>query len=400
MAKKNDLAKRERKINMFNSILDNDQYTFTQQQAALKIGIASTPVESKFKCRTPNIDFSEIYCLILERIEALRSISLQKDEYDYLRSLRYFSEDYLPFLKMFRFTPDDFVSIKLLKTGELDLTIRSPLFFDFMYEIPLLYIISEAWASKYNIDIPFCLDRVKEKTNSLPIGFKFADFGTRRRASGYLQDQIVEYLSASCKDFFVGTSNVYLAKRHNIKSIGTMSHKWVQTHQQLQYRLEESQKMAFENWVAVYGEDLGIALSDTINTDAFLRDFDNPRFYKLFNGVREDSDPDPINFGHRIINFYREKHVDLQKKSIIFSNGLNFEKAKKIFGELHHLIPLSFGIGTNLTNDTGQNTKLDIVIKMTKCNRRPVAKISNEAGKTMCEDQGYYNYLKSVFNVQ
>jgi nicotinate phosphoribosyltransferase len=158
--------------------------------------------------------------------------------------------------------------------------------------------------------------------------------------------------------------------------------------------------MAFENWVKVYRGDLGYALADTINTEAFLKDFDDPLFYKLFDGVREDSEPDPIAFGHKIINFYIYRKINPKTKTIIFSNNLNFEKAKSIYRELHNLINVSFGIGTNLTNDTGKDTRLDIVIKMVRCNGQPVAKISNAPGKTMCDNPQFVSYLKSVFSIK
>jgi nicotinate phosphoribosyltransferase len=198
---------------------------------------------------------------------------------------------------------------------------------------------------------------------------------------------------------FAGTSNIYLAKKYNIKPIGTMAHEWIMAHQQLNYRVGECQKMAFENWVKVYRGDLGIALTDTINTESFLKDFDEPLFYKLFDGVREDSEPDLIKFGHKIINFYLLRKIDPKTKTIVYSNNLTFPKAIKIYEQLHNLINLSFGIGSNLTNDTDQQ-RIDIVMKMIQCNGQPVAKISNEPSRGMCESPEFYNYLKKVFQIE
>jgi nicotinate phosphoribosyltransferase len=197
---------------------------------------------------------------------------------------------------------------------------------------------------------------------------------------------------------FVGTSNVYLAMMHDLKAIGTMSHEWFQAHQQLKWRLVDSQKMALRNWVRVFGGDLGIALSDIINTDAFLRDFDDPLLWKLFDGVREDSEEDPIKFGHRIVNFYLSKGVDPMTKTIVFSNGLDFPTAFKIYDELKNLIKLSFGIGTKFTNDWNV-AALRMVIKMVSCNNAPVAKISNCPGKGMSESPEFVSYLKTVYQV-
>jgi nicotinate phosphoribosyltransferase len=162
----------------------------------------------------------------------------------------------------------------------------------------------------------------------------------------------------------------------------------------LNYRLSDFQKAALENWVKVYRGDLGIALADIINTDAFLEDFNDTYFCKLFDGVREDSEKDPIAFGHRIANFYIAKKINPRTKTIVFSNSLTFKEAHKIWEELHNI-----GIGGHIGNNWGVQT-LNIVIKMVKCNGQPVAKISNSPGKGMCEDEGFVYYLKNVFNVK
>jgi nicotinate phosphoribosyltransferase len=234
---------------------------------------------------------------------------------------------------------------------------------------------------------------------NIPEGFKFADFGTRRRRdSKWHEHAVLTAIKCAGPQHFVGTSNVYLAMNHIIKAIGTMSHEWFQAHQQLKWRLVDSQKMALRNWVRVFGGDLGIALSDIINTDAFLKDFDDPLLWKLFDGVREDSEEDPIKFGHRIVNFYLSKGVDPMTKTIVFSNGLDFPTAFKIYDELKNLIKLSFGIGTKFTNDWNV-AALRMVIKMVSCNNAPVAKISNCPGKGMSESPEFVSYLKTVYQV-
>lgn len=382
---------------MAKSLLDNDQYKFTMQQAALKLGFAGTPVEYKFQCRTKDFDFTSYFRYIKERVKELSSLKLSRYEYDYLRSLRYFNDDYLQFLKGFRFDPSN-VLIRL-DGPNLDLRIMGPWFNTILFEVPILSIISEECC--YNGNITIANERLNKKLSLVPEykGFRYIEFGTRRRNSFSWQNTVI----GKCKEItpleFIGTSNLYFAMMHNIKAIGTMAHEWCQAHQQLNYRVADSQKMAFENWIKVYRGDLGIALSDTINTDAFLKDFDDPLFYKLFDGVREDSEPDPIAFGHRIIDFYRKREIDLLSKTIVFSNGLNFEKAIEIFNTLHNYIDVSFGIGTNLTNDF-DIPALNIVIKMVYCNHQPVAKISNSPGKGMCESPEFVNYLKSVYSVE
>lgn len=378
------------------SLLDNDQYKLTMQQAILKLGFAAVPVEYKFQCRTKDINFSPYFRNIVTRINNLASLELSKHEYNYLRSVRYFHDDYLQFFKGFRFDPN-YVSIHL-NGSNLDLRIRGPWFNTILFETPILSIISEEGC--FNGNEKIASERLEKKLSKVSDieEFNYADFGTRRRNSFFWHSNVIKKCEVITPHQFIGTSNLYLALKHNVRPIGTMAHEWLQAHQQLNYRVVDSQKMAFENWIKIYRGDLGIALSDVINTDVFLRDFSDPLFYKLFDGVREDSEPKPIKFGKRIINFYKDMGIDPKTKTIIFSNGLNFDKAIEIFNALHKEINVSFGIGTNLTNDF-DIPALNIVIKMVSCNHQPVAKISNSPGKGMCESPEFINYLKSVFRV-
>lgn len=383
---------------MIASMLDNDQYKFTMQQAILKLGFAATPVEYKFKCRHPQVNFAHYKDVIEDRIDDLYSLKFEKEDIEYLKSLRYFSREYISFLKNFKFDPEC-VLMDFYSNGELDLRVKGAWFQTILFEVPLLAIISESYSISQPNDSIVAQDKLHDKLLGMPEGFRFADFGTRRRHSYNWHSSTLTYVSQAKPKNFIGTSNLHLARLHDITPIGTMAHEWLQAHQQLNYRIVDSQKMAFENWIKVYRGDLGIALADVITTDAFLKDFDDPFFYKLFDGVREDSEPNPVEFGHRIINFYLSHGIKPQDKKIVFSNGLTFKKAYKLYDELHNLIGLSFGIGTKLTNDWGF-TPLNMVIKMVMCNGAPVAKISNAAGKTMCEDEKYISYVKSVFGVK
>jgi nicotinate phosphoribosyltransferase len=384
------------------SILDNDQYKFTMQQALLKLGFAAVPVEYKLHCRSEGIDFRPHFEEIKKSISLLPELQLLKIEHDYLSYLRYFHKDYLHLLKGFRFDLD-YIDLKLIGK-DLHLRIKGPWFNTILFEVPLLYIISEEVCYNNELDYPDGEIRLDKKlslitSQDLDGKFRYGDFGTRRRKSASWQYRTIKKCIDATPYSFIGTSNLCLARMFNITPIGTMAHEWLQAHQQLNYRVADSQKMAFENWIKVYRGDLGIALSDVINTDAFLKDFDDPLFYKLFDGVREDSEEDPITFGHRISDFYFRRGIDSKSKTIVFSNGLNFEKAIEIYNELHGSINVSFGVGTNLTNDF-EKPALNIVIKMVSCNGQPVAKISNSPGKGMCESPEFVNYLKSVYNVK
>eukprot|EP01031_Cornospumella_fuschlensis_P010752 gene10752-13156_t len=162
-------------------------------------------------------------------------------------------------------------------------------------------------------------------------------------------------------------------------------------HQQLG-RLRESQNAALENWVREYRGRLGIALTDCISTDFFLKDFDL-YFANLFDGLRHDSG-DPPEWAAKCIRHYEKLGIDPQTKTLVFSDGLDLAKALKLYRALHGRIHVSFGIGTNLTCDIPGVEPMNIVIKMTACNGQPVAKISDTPGKTQCRDENFVTYLK------
>ena len=129
---------------------------------------------------------------------------------------------------------------------------------------------------------------------------------------------------------------------------------------------------------------------------AFTRDFDL-YLAKLYDGCRHDSG-DPFTWGKALIEHYNKLGIDPMTKSAVFSDNLNFEKAMEINDYFKNKIKVSFGIGTNLTNDVGIKP-LSIVIKLVRVNGNPVAKISDEPDKVICEDPEFLSYLKSVYGV-
>ena len=197
--------------------------------------------------------------------------------------------------------------------------------------------------------------------------------------------------------FFKGTSNVYLAHRLGLVAIGTMAHEYLQSYQALDVRLRDFQKAALEGWVQEYRGDLGIALTDVVGMDAFLADFDL-YFAKLFDGLRHDSG-DPFVWGEKALAHYAPLRIDAHTKRLVFSGGLDLDKAFTIYRRFADRTQLGFGNGTNLSNDVGL-TPLNIVMKLVRCNAQPVAKLSDSPGKTLCSDQTFLAYLRQVFNVK
>ncbi len=241
------------------------------------------------------------------------------------------------------------------------------------------------------------LDAKIAQINAVPDpAFRIADYGTRRRFSRDWQDEVVRTLKEGIGAKFVGTSNVKLAFDHSLTPLGTMAHEYLQACQAVGPRLRDSQVFAFNTWAREYRGDLGIALSDVCGMDAFLRDFDL-FFCKLFDGVRHDSG-DPFEWGEKLIAHYQKMRIDPRTKVMVFSDSLNVPLAIRLFEYFKGRSQTAFGIGTNLTNDLGYDP-LQIVIKMTRCNGQPVAKISDEPSKAMDYDPSYVAYLREVFEV-
>jgi nicotinate phosphoribosyltransferase len=192
---------------------------------------------------------------------------------------------------------------------------------------------------------------------------------------------------------FVGTSNVYLAKKFGIKPVGTMAHEWIMCVGQGNHKHNPaySNWYALDAWVKEYGVLNGTALTDAITTDCFLKDF-QLTYATLFSGVRQDSG-DPIEWGEKMIRHYEELGLDAKTKTLLFSDSLDFEKAHKINAHFEGRAKVAFGIGTYVANDT-EVPALNIVMKTTECNGQDVAKISDSEGKGMCKNPDYVDYLK------
>ncbi len=385
---------------IIESLLDTDLYKFTMMQVVLH-HFPQANVEYRFKCRNEGVDLREYVDAINAELDELCKLRFTSDELEYLRGLRFIKDDFVEFLRLFQLNRD-YINVSV--NDELEIVIQGPWLHTIMFEVPVLAIVNQIYFADQHYDPDYSegerrlydkIDLVKSHHDSS--GFILSDFGTRRRFSRDWQEKVVVILKEHLAKNLSGTSNLYLAKKYGLTPIGTMAHEFLQAAQALGPRLRDSQKFALETWAQEYRGDLGIALSDVVGFDAFLNDFDL-YFSKLFDGARQDSG-DPFEWGEKLIEHYEKLHIDPKTKRMIFSDSLDFPLALRIYDCFHERCNVAFGIGTNLTNDLGYQP-LQIVIKMTRCNGQPVAKISDSPGKLMCKDDGYLTYLKSVFQIQ
>lgn len=378
------------------SLLDTDFYKFNMNQVIFHKHTDANG-EYYFKCRNEHIVFTdEMVEEINAQIDHLCTLRFRKDELNYLRSIRFIKNDYVEFLRLWH-PIRDYVNCYKNENGELECVVKGPCFSAMQFEIYLLEIINEVYfRMKYNYDelIASAKRRLDEKIKKMEEGvytFRFAEFGCRRRLSREWQEYMVhEFITRTNQ--CVGTSNVYLAKKFKITPIGTYAHEFVQMFQGFsEIPLAYTNHYALQDWIEEYKGDNGIALTDTLTTDLFLLDFDllHASSYK---GVRHDSG-DPFVWGEKIIAHYEKFGIDPKTKTLLFSDSLDFDKAQHIYDYFKDRIGVSFGIGTYCSNDTDE-APLNIVIKLQTVNGRPVAKLSDVDGKTMCLDENYLSYLK------
>ena len=378
------------------SLLDTDLYKFNMDQVIFH---KHTDLCGKyyFKCRNEGVKFTpEMLDEINSQIDYLCTLRFRKDELDYLRSIRFIKNDYVEFLRLWR-PIREYVTTSLSKDGELSIIVDGPLFSAMQFEIYLLEIVNEVYF-RMSYDYDMLLKSAEEKLNAkieaLNNGtytFKFAEFGCRRRLSREWEDVVVRRLSTET-DKCIGTSNVYLAMKYNLTPIGTYAHEFVQMYQGIdRYPLAYTNHYAMRDWYDEYDGDNGTALTDTITTDLFLLDF-NRSNVNNYNGVRHDSG-DPYEWGEKIIKHYESYGVDPRTKQLLFSDGLDFDRAQKLFDYFKDRAKVAFGIGTFCSNDTCVDA-LNIVIKLQYVNDKPVAKLSDNPEKSMCHDADYLKYLK------
>lgn len=132
--------------------------------------------------------------------------------------------------------------------------------------------------------------------------------------------------------------------------------------------------------------------------DAFLRDF-GIEFASRYQGLRHDSG-DPVAWGEKAIAHYEKLGIDPLTKTLVFSDNLDLQKAVELYRHFASRVQLSFGIGTRLTCDIPQVKPLNIVIKLVECNGKPVAKLSDSPGKTICHDKAFVRALRKAFDLR
>lgn len=369
---------------VLNSILDNDFYKFTMQHTVIKL-FPKAKARYEFINRGKHV-FPEGFAQELrESINHMGGLQLSKAEKDYLaQTCPYLDPTYFDFLQGYRYDPEE---VTIEQEGpNLTVKIAGYWYRTILWEVPIMSLISELFYKLSGLkgagDEEIKANAKNKIQRYARLGVTIAEFGTRRRHSYHTHQLVVKALKEYGGHSFIGTSNVHMAMLCKTKPIGTHAHEWFMFHA-AKYGFKMANQLGLEHWVQVYRGDLGIALSDTYTTDVFFSSFDK-MFAKLFDGVRHDSG-DPLVFADKTIAHYKSKGIDPRSKTIIFSDSLDYDKVSRIAHHCREKIGMSFGIGTNFTNDVNL-PPMNIVLKMTEAHPdegqwTAVVKLSDVHGK-------------------
>jgi nicotinate phosphoribosyltransferase len=380
---------------IIKSLLSQDLYKFTMLNVFHR-QFPDAEAKYRFKCRNKDVDLLPCMDEINQAFDDLCNLRFTQDELNYLSSFPFFNQHFINFLEDFQLKRR-YINVGE-KDGKLDICADGPLINVMMFEIFVLKIVHDVYTRKFTFSagaenigrnnlirkIALFHNFVKE-TGITP---QIIDFGGRRAFTVDWHEFVLKNFKRA--DVIVGTSDVELAFRHNLKCIGTFAHEYTQLFQAFVHPMD-SQSQALQTWYDTYEGKLGIALSDTLGDKKFLIDFD-PYFANVYQGVRHDSG-DPVIWGDMMIHHYRALDIDPMTKTLVFSDGLDMPKVFELAKYFDGKINVTFGVGTNLTNDCGVPA-LQNVMKLIEVDGHPVAKISNNPDKAMCEDQNYLNYLK------
>jgi len=343
------------------SILDNDLYKFSMQNAFIKL-FPNDIVQYSFINRGRH-QFPSGFDKELQRIvNEFAGLQLTEDEYDYLHEkIYYFDRAYIDFLKGYKFNPHE-VNITQ-HDAELTVDIQGPIYKSILWEVPLLSIISELY---YEMTKQKAKDgwskTIRQKIEDFKrLGIVVSEFGTRRRFAYDIQKTLCELITLYGQGSFTGTSNLHFAMVNNLTPIGTQAHEWYMFHA-AKYGYWMANEIGMQNWINVYKGNLGIALTDTFTTEVFLRSF-NIVYAKLHDGVRADSG-NPLIYADQLIEHYDMLRIDPKTKIIVFSDNIkSLSMLENIQCVCKGRIQDRYGIGTWLSNDCGC-TPMNMVIKM------------------------------------
>ena len=350
-----------------------------------------------------------------EQLDHARTIGLGKREQVWLAGNTFygvksiFSPDFLAWLADFRL-PDYRLEVR---DGQIELSLEGPWAEVTLWEIPALSIVNELRCrtalnrlGRFELDVLYARAKTRlwdkvERLRALP-DLRLSDFGTRRRHGFLWQDWCIAALKEGLGSAFVGSSNVLLAMNHDLEAIGTNGHELPMVLAALapdDAALRTAPYQVLDRWRQHYGGNLLVVLPDAFGTEAFLDEA--PDWVADWTGFRPDSSP-PLEAGERLIRWWTERGRDPRDKLLIFSDGMDVDSIEATHARFHGRVRLSYGWGTNLTNDfhgcspapAPELDPISLVCKVTSANGRPAVKLSDNPAKAVGDPDEIARYLR------
>lgn len=328
------------------------------------------------------------------QIAALEEVVITDEEVDFMRRKCYFIPDWFyRYLRGYRFSRH-WVKAWQEEEGYLHIEFEGDWSDTILLEVKVLAIISELYyimtGQTDKLDYEVCYKKSYAKAERLlDAGCIYSDFGTRRRASLEAEDTVVRAMK-DCQNSrewpgrFVGTSNVYLAMKHDLLPVGTMAHEFICAIGGM-YGPQMANHMAMNAWRNTFRGALGTYLYDSFGWDIFSMNFSED-FANLFKGLRVDSG-DNYEQLQKIVAKYKSLGIDSRTKQVIFSNALDTDRAIEIQQYAKEFCQPSFGIGTHFTNDFEGIKPMNIVIKLVAAKITESWRFYNDTCK-LSEDKG------------
>lgn len=380
---------------------DDDLYKFTMCAAVVE-NYPRTQVRYRFTDRDNTVYPTGFADELRQQINMLENVTITDEEIQFMqRRCSYIPMWFYSYLKGFRY---DRRCTKVMQDsdGHLHVEIEGYWSSTILMEVKVLAIISELYyimtGQEKHLDYDaYRLSSMEKARKLITAGCIFSDFGTRRRASFTAQDTVIKTMkkyhdAGNGPGRFVGTSNVYFAMKYDLTPIGTMAHEFICAIAGM-YGPQMANHIAMDIWRKTYRGALGTFLYDTYGWRIFSLNFSED-YANMFKGLRVDSGNNKEQL-QLIVDKYRSLNIDPRTKQIVFSNGLDVDKAIEIQQYASGVCQPSFGIGTHFTNDFPDIKPMNIVIKLLEVKITESWPFYCQTCK-LSEDKGKYTGEKTV----
>ncbi len=400
------------------SLLDTDFYKLLMCQSIFR-NRRDTVVQFSLINRSDKVRLAELIDEgeLREQLDHVRSLSLRRGESTWLRGNTFYGKrqmfrpDFMEWFEGLRLPAYHLEKVD----GQYELTFEGKWHEVMLWEIPALAVMMELRSRavlkdmhKFELQVLYAraMTRLWEKIERLQKipDLKIADFGTRRRHSYLWQDWCVQAMQEGLGEAFTGTSNCLIAMKRDIEAIGTNAHELPMVYSALaedDAALAEAPYRVLADWHEEHDGNLRIMLPDTYGTEGFLERA--PAWLNGWTGIRIDSG-DPATGAETAIRWWQSRGEDPREKLVIFSDGLDVETMESLYTQFSGRVKVSFGWGTNLTNDfrglvpNDRLAPFSLVCKAVSANGRPTVKLSDNPNKAMGPKAEIERY-KRVFGV-